>query len=126
MLKNVTIDKISIICNLADEMMRSESQKTTVITIPSKMADKLINQIIYGEKNALTATIESLNRAEIAELLALMWIGRGDFGRDPTQFTKIFADAHNRELSLSLTYILEELRLGTYLRKGLQHLKPYM
>lgn len=120
------MDKISDICDLADEMMRSESQKTEMITIPSEMADKSVNQILYGEKSALTAIISSLNKAEIAELVALMWIGRGDFGRDPAQFKKIFADAHNRDLNLSLIYLLEELKLGEHLRNGLQHLKPCM
>lgn len=67
----------------------------------------------------LRALIEDLNVDEAAELIALAWIGRGDFTAE--EWDDVLAEARTRQASASI-YLLGLPLLGEYLEDGLQAL----
>jgi len=67
----------------------------------------------------LRALIEDLNVDEAAELIALAWIGRGDFTAE--EWDDALAEARTRQASASI-YLLGLPLLGEYLEDGLQAL----
>ena len=72
---------------------------------------------------ALLEFISSLNKNELAELMALMWFGRGDFSNDPAEFPRALEKAQfDVNLDESPGYIAEKIPLEKYLRNGLRYL----
>ena len=53
-----------------------------------------------------------------AELIALMWIGRGDY--DASQFSEAVAEAKSRNDIKPARYLLNRPMLGEWLEDGLQ------
>nr|WP_295465044.1 DUF3775 domain-containing protein [Mesorhizobium sp.] len=66
----------------------------------------------------LRAHIRELNEDEAAELVALMWIGRGDF--DASEFQAAVAEAKSRSDIKPWRYLLDRPMLGEWLEDGLQ------
>jgi len=62
--------------------------------------------------------IRELNEDERAELIALMWIGRGDY--DASQFSEAVAEAKSRNDIKPARYLLNRPMLGEWLEDGLQ------
>ncbi|MEP1932716.1 MAG: DUF3775 domain-containing protein [Roseibium sp.] len=65
--------------------------------------------------------IEDLNVDESAELVAITWIGRGDFEAD--DFTQATQEARERAVGSTATYLLGMPMLADYLEAGLDALK---
>lgn len=65
----------------------------------------------------LRALIRDLNEDEAAELIALMWIGRGDF--DAAEFQEAVAEAKSRTDIKPARYLLDRPMLGEWLEEGL-------
>ena len=61
--------------------------------------------------------IESMNEDELAELVALAWLGRGDFGAE--EWPEAVALAKERHQGSTATYLLGMPMLGDYLEEGL-------
>lgn len=72
---------------------------------------------VYAE---LTGTLEALNEDELAELVAMTWIGRGDYTRDDWQDAKDLA--LERGNSGTADYLLGTPLLGDYLENGFEAL----
>ncbi len=66
----------------------------------------------------LRAAIRELNQDEAAELVALMWIGRGDF--DASEFAVAVEEAKSRTDIKPWRYLLDRPMLGEWLEDGLQ------
>ncbi|MCO6387621.1 DUF3775 domain-containing protein [Aliihoeflea sp. 40Bstr573] len=66
----------------------------------------------------LRALIEDLNVDEIADLLAIMFIGRGDF--DAREWDQAVAEARPRINKRISTYLLGMPMLGEWLEEGLE------
>ncbi|SMH51476.1 DUF3775 domain-containing protein [Mesorhizobium australicum] len=66
----------------------------------------------------LRAAIRELNEDEAAELVALMWIGRGDF--EPAEFRLAVEEAKGRSDIKPWRYLLDRPLLGEWLEDGLQ------
>jgi len=66
----------------------------------------------------LRAAIRELNEDEAAELVALMWIGRGDF--DGAEFATAIQEAKSRTDIRPWRYLLTHPLLGEWLEDGLQ------
>lgn len=66
----------------------------------------------------LRAAIRELNEDEAAELVALMWIGRGDF--EPAEFKLAVEEAKGRADIKPWRYLLDRPLLGEWLEDGLQ------
>jgi hypothetical protein len=68
----------------------------------------------------LRELIEDLNVDEAAELVAIAWIGRGDF--DAEDFTQAVDEARERAVGSTATYLLGMPMLADYLEAGLDTL----
>ncbi len=65
-------------------------------------------------------TIEALNDDEQAELVALTWIGRGDFTVE--EWSEVMRTARQRRTNPTADYLLGTPMLGDYLEEGLTQL----
>ncbi len=66
----------------------------------------------------LRELIRDLNVDEAAELVAIAWIGRGDY--DPTEWTEAVEEARRRGNRRTAAYLLGLPLLGDYLEEGLE------
>jgi hypothetical protein len=64
----------------------------------------------------LREAIEDLNEDEVVELIALAWVGRGDFGR--AEWREAVALARDRHRLKSADYLIGMPLLGDYLEEG--------
>ena len=65
----------------------------------------------------LRELIDDLNEDEIVDLIALVWIGRGDFGKDDLAAARLLA--RERHQGPSSSYLMGIPTLGEYLAEGL-------
>ena len=68
----------------------------------------------------IMGTLEALNEDELAELVAMTWIGRGDFGRDDWEDAK--EQALERGTKGTAEYLIGTPLLGDYLENGFNEL----
>lgn len=68
----------------------------------------------------LKELIEDLNVDEAAELVALAWVGRGDFGRE--EWNDAVSEARQRGNRKTASYLMGMPMLGDYLEDGLEAL----
>ncbi len=66
----------------------------------------------------LSELIDDLNVDEAAELVAIMWIGRGDY--DAKEFAEAVAEARSRGNRRTARYLLGFPLLGDWLEEGLE------
>jgi hypothetical protein len=66
----------------------------------------------------LRQLLDDLNVDEAAELIALMWIGRGDY--DGAEWNEALAEARQRDLRRTTAYLLGMPMLGDWLEEGLE------
>jgi len=66
----------------------------------------------------LSELINDLNVDEAAELIALMWIGRGDY--DASEWQEALAEARQRGNKRTAKYLLGMPMLGDWLEEGLE------
>ncbi len=66
----------------------------------------------------LSELINDLNVDEAAELIALMWIGRGDY--DASEWSEALAEARQRGNKRTAKYLLGMPMLGDWLEEGLE------
>jgi hypothetical protein len=71
---------------------------------------------------ALASFLQELSRDELAELVALMWVGRGSF--EPAEWPEAVQTAQEEYsgVSGSVRYLLREPLLADYLEEGLDRL----
>ena len=68
----------------------------------------------------LTTWISDLTQTEQAELVALMWLGRGDDG--PESYSEMLEEARGQQGNRTAPYLLGTPRLGDHLEEGLEKL----
>ncbi|KFH20214.1 hypothetical protein IB63_12125 [Brucella abortus 544] len=68
-------------------------------------------------RKELFAAISSLNEDERIELLALMWVGRGDFSA--TEWEEALSTASERHNGREAKYLIGTPLLGDYIEEGL-------
>lgn len=91
----------------------------------SNPADSGEQEILEDYADDATATelksaIDDLNDDEIVDLIALTWVGRGDFGRQ--EWPEARALARERHRRHSADYLMGMPQLGDYLEEGLSTL----
>ena len=77
----------------------------------------------YGDDATLAelrAAIDGLNDDEVVDLIALAWLGRGDFGK--AEWAEARALARERHRRHSANYLTGIPTLGDYLEEGLSEL----
>jgi Protein of unknown function (DUF3775) len=68
----------------------------------------------------LKAAIDDLNDDEVVDLIALAWVGRGDFGKEGWSEARMLARERHRRHSAD--YLMGMPLLGDYLEEGLSTL----
>ncbi|MDH7786559.1 hypothetical protein QBD01_002580 [Ochrobactrum sp. 19YEA23] len=68
-------------------------------------------------RKELFAAIRSLNEDQRIELLALMWVGRGDFS--PEEWDEALSTASDRHNGREAKYLIGTPLLGDYIEEGL-------
>lgn len=68
-------------------------------------------------EQVIRAELHAMNEEELREMVALVWIGRGDY--DGEQFTTAKAEAGRREDIDTVDYLLQEPLLADHLANGL-------
>lgn len=81
------------------------------------LAEEEIEDLTGAELRAL---ISALNVDEAAELIAITWIGRGDF--EPADWSSALAEARPRVNKRVATYLMGMPMLGDWLESGLDAL----
>jgi Protein of unknown function (DUF3775) len=71
-------------------------------------------------REELRAVIETLDEDELIDVIALAWVGRGDFGRSDWPDARALADERHRRHSSA--YLMGMPALGDYLEEGLAEL----
>ena len=70
-----------------------------------------------GTEDQIRGVIEGLNVDEQAELVALVWVGRGDF--EPEEWPVAIRRAHERSLHATSRYLMGIPNVGDLLEEGL-------
>lgn len=68
----------------------------------------------------LTAALDALNEDQVAELMALVWMGRGDFSAD--EWEEALDEARETQDARAVAYLLGTPMLGDLLEEGLSML----
>jgi len=117
---NISIDKIHDIALLAREFeMMDFPDDADPGEDPDADDDRetLLDEGDDPTEIELRETIDDLNDDEVIELIALAWVGRGDFGRAEWQEAR--ALARERQEGKASSYLLGMPALSEYLDEGL-------
>ena len=120
---NVSVDKVCFIILKAREFdAKVEPEETDPGSYPADDAVREVLEDLPDDPTAdeLSAAIDGLNEDEIIDLIALAWIGRGDFsGKEWGEARQLANERHRRH---SAAYLMGMPALGDYLEEGLQEL----
>ncbi|MBW4457982.1 MAG: DUF3775 domain-containing protein [Nostoc indistinguendum CM1-VF10] len=122
----LSIDKVNKIIELAKLVYgakTSQSVSDMKLTDSNTQAKELIEFLIERQTlntpiNTLSKYIKNLSSGETAEAIALMVLGRGDSGRQPSDFLELVKEAQGVEKH----YLIEKCLLAKYLHSGLEKL----
>ncbi|MHC5595454.1 MAG: DUF3775 domain-containing protein [Nostoc sp.] len=125
----LSIDKLNKIIELTKLVYGSKTSQSISdikLTDANTQAKELIEFLIERQTlntpiNTLSEYINNLSSGETAEAIALMVIGRGDSGRQASDFLELVKEAQGVERH----YLVEKSLLAKYLRSGLEKLNLY-
>jgi len=120
-----------MVMNIAEKMVRtlidraraydSKEQIDDFEKDPDSGETDAVDSLLTGDTDPIRTEIEdwlgSLDEEAQAELVALYWIGRGDF--DGPDFPRAVSEARNRRTGPTPDYLLGAPMLGDYLELGL-------
>ncbi|WGV29123.1 DUF3775 domain-containing protein [Halotia branconii] len=117
------VDQVQKIIELAELAYCSKDFTSEEIADSKTQAKELVEFLIERRTpntplNTLYEYVNQLSAEEKAELIALMLLGRGHSGEQPSDFPDLVKEAQGMEAH----YLLEKSLLAKYLRNGLQKL----
>jgi len=115
----INTDKVCFIVVKAREL---ESEDEGVEADASNPSDDRFVSVLTEEafdtvKTEISSFIEAMDEEEQAELVALAWVGRGDFAAD--EWETALGEARTRREGPTSTYLLGLPLLSAYLENGL-------
>ena len=123
-MRGISTDKICFIVVKARESNAKEPPVEDPGSNPTDDKMKFLEARDDAARAELRAFIDSLNVDEKVRVVALMWIGRGDF--EPSEWNRAVAEAirHNEGATAqprhrTVNYLLGEPLLADYLERGL-------
>lgn len=96
-----------------DEGMEADASNET----DDKFTSVLTEEAYETVRNEITSFIDAMDIDEQAELVALVWIGRGDFSAE--ELAAAVAEARSRREGSTSAYLLGIPLLASYLENGL-------
>ena len=120
---NIGVSTVSTIITMA-RLFDSESELTEPEdeageASPADLEEEASGRSAEGGpiSEELREAIDDLNDDEVVDLIAIAWVGRGDFGRDDWEEAQTLARERHR--SHSADYLMGIPALGDYLEEGL-------
>ena len=122
MLKALTTQQIAKIINAAEELnAKSDRDSSTVVDGSSITANDLKSS--FEDEKPLAQEIEALGHAGRMELIALMWVGRGDGDDFDGALRRAYDEALRHTYGGAVDYVLAKSPvLPNYLRNGMKRL----
>ena len=120
MLQNLDMKTIEEIIKLS-AIRNKAGGSARILNIPSSEADERFNRLLrdgFPEYVALLNKIEALSKSALAELIALMWLGKDAGLLDQTECLLEKAES-KVEGEYAASYIAGKKTLEKYLNKGL-------
>jgi len=115
------------VCGLILQVRQFDGKSQEPITEGSNPSDTDAGDVPYKEtleetpadsiESVIRSEIGAMNHEEQRELVALFWIGRGDF--EGEEFEAVKKQAAEREDGSTIDYLLNEPLLGDHLANGL-------
>ncbi len=96
-----------------DEGMEADASNATDDRFVSVLTDEAFDTV----RTEVAAFIEAMDEEEQTELVALAWVGRGDFAAD--EWETALGDARSRHEGPTSAYLLGLPLLSAYLENGL-------
>jgi hypothetical protein len=134
LLQHLSVDRIRFIAETARRAVEAQDSLLNKAKVVDKNDDyDLINEQTTATLDTLDASLENRPLAELRqlvselsddermELMAVMWVGRGDF--DPNSFDDAVQHARSVSDAGDVDMIAEKTRLPDFLAKGLYLLK---
>jgi Protein of unknown function (DUF3775) len=118
---------LETVCYIIAKAREFQAKEEVVIpeTLPDSPSENWARQALADHANDPTfqeasAAINALNDDELSELVALMWLGRGDYSLD--EWDTAVADAAVERSDHTPLYMLSHPEVAFYLEEGLaQH-----
>jgi hypothetical protein len=133
-LQHITVDEVKEIARLSNEARQAQDRLLNKVRVMDRNEDgALLSEQMLGTLdsldvsldnpalNALKERIDALSDEARYELMAVMWIGRGDYSAG--QWDDAIAQARAGSDAGDVDYISEKGPLHDYLAKGLYNLK---
>ena len=119
---HITYQKVLKVIELAELLYPSEEYKFPRLISSKQLAEQFISELESPNphRRNLVEYLEDLSDNELAELMACMWIGRGE--NDPEDWLDVVRSARDN-LGDAVMYMIEKIPLGTYLRAGGEKLR---
>ena len=120
---DIALDKVCFIIIKAREFdVKEEAEEDEEGSNPADegMREVLIDTADDATYQELKSFLESLNRDEFVDLLALVWIGRGDYGAN--EWNEVVKEARSVLDKKAPEYLLGIPLLGDFLEEGLNEL----
>ena len=113
----ISLETVATVVDLARALQGTEETDPAQATEDANSESALLQETPDDmTEDALRQFIEELNEDEQASLIALAWIGRGDYG--PEDWDEARALAAERNESDAASYLLEMDMLGDLLAEG--------
>ncbi len=116
------------ICFIALKAREYDAPEEVVEDDPaSNMADDNFREVLESypddpTREELKSFIDDMNEDEQAELVALVWLGRGDYGEGGDGWSQAVKDARDRRVGETSEYLLGEPILADLIEEGLDRL----
>ena len=122
MMKALKITTVREIIRLADGARAAHRSPRAADDANRSAAESTLALLYTAEDEALRGYLKSLSRDEMAELKALMWLGRNDCCEGRHDYPELveFAD---EDPTSAVSYIAGKTPLADYLRAGLATLR---
>lgn len=117
------------VCFIISKARQFQAKEEVVITeVPYSSSDDWARQILASHiedacVKEVKATVRDLEPDQQAELIALMWLGRGDYLLDEWSLTKQDAQDALADISDPGAYLLAHPMVAYYLSEGLNQLE---
>lgn len=115
---------IETICFIIAKAREFQAKEQVVIPDPSGSGDDWALQVLADHQDDLTvqevkAAISDLDGDLQAELIALMWLGRGDYGLEEWDDALACAQEDYEEHNATASYLLAHPMVADHLEEGL-------
>jgi hypothetical protein len=82
-------------------------------------SERIQNYLTHPKRKKFKEIVNALSKEERAELLALVWLGRGDEGATLKDWESLIEHARNEDDEGTAEYLIEKALLADYIDRGL-------